>query len=228
MLEIDGSPGAPGLCLVWRFASVRRGISSSIVGGGIGSVSWALNMTVDDDYSRYDPDQHLLDTSDRLGLQGRGLAMMTAVAVSAFQTADVDGAVACATVGVSRPVWAADPSARRDEPRPDARRSPADAEFRPEVATARRPGTINLIVSLPTRLTDAALVNAVSTATEAKVQALLDAGVDGTGTASDAVAIVCAPDGPAEQFGGPLSTWGSRLALAVYDATTAGITAQRA
>lgn len=230
VVEIDGSPGAPGLCLVWRFESVRRGISSSIVGGGMGPVSWALNMTVDDDYSRYDPDQHLLDAADRLGLQGRGLAMMTAVAVSAFETAEVDGAVACATVGVSRPVWAADPSARHRTSRADTHRAStgADTDHDIEAPTARRPGTINLIVSLPARLTDAALVNAVSTATEAKVQALLDAGVDGTGTASDAVAIVCAPDGPAEQFGGPLSTWGSRLALAVYDATTAGITAQRA
>lgn len=210
VVEIDASPGAPGICLVSRFQPAKRGISSSIVGGGLGPVSWALNMTVDDDYSRVDPDAHLRDVAERLGLQGRGVAMMTAVAVSAFKTAEVDGVVACATVGVKRPVWAADTG------RPAA------------AASDTGPGTINLVVSVPVRLTDAALVNAVATATEAKVQALFEAGIDGTGTASDAVAVLCAADGPAEQFGGPLSTWGSRLALAVHDATTAGVAAQRA
>ncbi|CAM5335451.1 hypothetical protein SGLAM104S_07112 [Streptomyces glaucescens] len=44
--------------------------------------------------------------------------------------------------------------------------------------TAAPPGTINIVVALPVALTDAALVNAVATATEAKVQALLGAGYD--------------------------------------------------
>ena len=184
-----------------------RGISSSIVGGGIGAVSWVLNMTVDEDYGRLDPDRHLLQVAHRLHLDGRGIAMMTAVAVSRYQTAEMNGAAAWATVGVSRPVWAAEVSGSGE----------------PDVG----PGTINLIVSVPVSLSDAALVNAVSTATEAKVQALLQCGVDGTGTASDAVAVLCAGDGTAEQFGGPRSLWGARIACAVYDATLAGIAAQR-
>lgn len=184
-----------------------RGISSSIVGGGIGAVSWVLNMTVDEDYGRLDPDRHLLQVAHRLHLDGRGIAMMTAVAVSRYQTAEMNGAAAWATVGVSRPVWAAEISGSGE---PDT-----------------GPGTINLVVSVPVGLSDAALVNAVSTATEAKVQALLHCGVDGTGTASDAVAVLCAGDGTAEQFGGPRSLWGGRIACAVYDATLAGIVAQR-
>lgn len=184
-----------------------RGISSSIVGGGIGAVSWVLNMTVDEDYGRLDPDRHLLRVARGLHLDGRGIAMMTAVAVSRYQTAEMNGAAAWATVGVSRPVWA--------------------AEFCGSVEPDAGPGTINLIVMVPVNLSDAALVNAVSTVTEAKVQALLHNGVDGTGTASDAVAVLCAVDGTAEQFGGPRSTWGARIACAVYDATSAGIAAQQ-
>ena len=184
-----------------------RGISSSILGGGIGPVSWVLNMTVDEDYDRLDPDCHLLQVAHRLHLEGCGIAMMTAVAVSRYQTAEMNGAAVWATVGVSRPVWA--------------------AEFSGSVEPDAGPGTINLIVMVPVNLSDAALVNAVSTVTEAKVQALLHCGVDGTGTASDAAAVLCAADGTAEQFGGPRSSWGARIARAVYDATSAGIAAQQ-
>ncbi len=208
VLDAGSSRGAPGPCLVWNLPAAMRGISSSIVGGGIGAVSWVLNMTVDEDYGRLDPDRHLLQVAHRLHLDGRGIAMMTAVAVSRYQTAEVNGAAAWATVGVSRPVWASEEVSGRVEP-------------------DGGPGTINLIVMVPVNLSDAALVNSVSTVTEAKVQALLHCGVDGTGTASDAVAVLCAAGGTAEQFGGPRSTWGARIARAVYDATSAGIVAQQ-
>ena len=207
----DAGPsiGAPGACLVWRFPTARRGVSSAIVGGGIGEVSWVLNVTVDDDYGRMDPDDHLLEISSRLGLTERGVALMTAVDVGSWSSASIDGAAAWATVGVRKPVWAAEPGRR------------------PSVASVGTPGTINLVVEVPARLTDAALVNAVTTITEAKVQALFDQGIAGTGTASDAVCVVCGAHGPAEQFGGPRSTWGARLAQAAYDAVSAGVARQR-
>lgn len=207
IVDAGASSGAPGPCLVWNPSAAMRGISSSIVGGGIGRVSWMLNMTVDEDYGRHDPDGHLLDVAARLGLDGPGVAMMTAVAVSTYRTATVDGATAWATVGVRRPVWAAEAA---DRVEPDT-----------------GPGTINVIVMVPVHLSDAALVNSVSTVTEAKVQALMHCGVDGTGTASDAVAVLCAADGAEEKFGGPRSTWGARIARAVYDVTLAGVAAQR-
>ncbi len=83
------------------------------------------------------------------------------------------------------------------------------------------PGTINLVVWVPAPLSDAALANALVTATEAKVQALQEAAVPGTGTASDAVA-VCCPPGGTEPYGGPRSEWGARLARAVHAAVGAG------
>ena len=53
-------------------------------------------------------------------------------------------------------------------------------------------------------------------------------GSPGTGTASDAVTVVCPPDGPAEAFAGPRSIWGARLARAVRDAVLAGAVARDA
>jgi adenosylcobinamide amidohydrolase len=77
---------------------------------------------------------------------------------------------------------------------------------------------VNIVGIVPERLSPAALVNAVLTVTEAKAQALWDAGVAATGTASDAVCIVCPTDGPEHPFGGPRSQWGARLARAVHRA----------
>lgn len=77
---------------------------------------------------------------------------------------------------------------------------------------------------MPVGLDPAAAVNAVMTVTEAKTQALLDAGVPGTGTASDSVVICWPPHHqPVERFAGPRSLWGARLARTVYEAVSAGI-----
>ena len=51
---------------------------------------------------------------------------------------------------------------------------------------------------------------------------LWDAGVAATGTASDAVCLVCPDEGLAHPFGGPRSPWGARLARAVHRAVVAG------
>src|SRR5438552_5879442 len=106
-----------------------------------------------------------------------------------------------ATVGLSTPTLAAAPP----DPRP-----------------LSLVGTINILVALPERLSDAALVNAIATVTEAKSQALRDAGHDATGTPTDAVCLVCPDDGATHHFGGPRSTWGARLARAVHHAVLAG------
>ena len=84
------------------------------------------------------------------------------------------------------------------------------------------PGTINLVVQMPVALDPGAAVNAVMTATEAKVQALRDRGVPGTGTATDAVTVVWLSGSAPERFAGPRSQWGSRLGQAVYRAVWAG------
>jgi adenosylcobinamide hydrolase len=210
LVDVGRTDGAPGPCLVWQFSNPMRAISSSTIGGGISRVGWVINVTVDDTYARMDPADHLAEIADRLGLTGPGVAMMTAVNVNARQSASHERAITCATVGVRRPVWAA------------ARNAVDKLTVDPNA-----PGTINLIASVPQLLSDAALVNAVATITEAKVQALLDSDVPGTGTASDAICVLCPVEGEADPFGGPRSTWGQRLAQATYDAVAAGLIRQR-
>jgi adenosylcobinamide hydrolase len=117
-----------------------------------------------------------------------------------------DGVAAAATVGLTHPSWAA----------------AADAGTTAGTGAAGIAGTVNIVAVLGRRLSGAALVNAVMTVTEAKSQALWEAGVAGTGTPSDAVAVLCTPSGPAEAFGGPRSRYGSRLARAVHRAVLDG------
>ncbi|MBB4697789.1 adenosylcobinamide amidohydrolase [Actinoplanes abujensis] len=83
-------------------------------------------------------------------------------------------------------------------------------------------GTVNIVAWVPVRLSDGALVNAVATVTEAKTQAIRALGLEATGTATDAVCVLCPLDGPVADYGGPRSTWGARLARAAYAAVFAG------
>jgi adenosylcobinamide hydrolase len=201
----DGGGGGRRPVLVWRFEPEVLAVSTAVLGGGIGMRSWAINAEVTDEYHRSDPAAHTAEIGAELGLAaGRGVGMVTAARVLDV-VATSDGGASCdATVGLSVPTWAASADG-------------AEAEW--------RPGTINLACHVPAPLGDAALVNAIVTVTEAKTQALLELGVAGTGTASDAVLVTCPPSAKgAEAYGGPRSEWGARLARAVHQAVLEGAT----
>jgi adenosylcobinamide amidohydrolase len=189
--------------LVWRFPSPVRAIASAPHGGGLGPRRWVVNAGVPGSYSRRDPDRHLATLGVSLGLPGRGVGMLTAADVRAYTTGADHGVEVVATVGLTHPVLAAAPDDGRGE----------------------LVGTINVLALVPAALSDAALVNAVATATEAKAQALQEAGYHATGTPTDAVCIACTDPGTPAAFGGPRSVWGARLARAVHRAVLAGATA---
>jgi adenosylcobinamide amidohydrolase len=194
LVEVAGAP-----VLVWRAESPWLAISSGVLGGGFGERSWVLNATVSPDYDRSDPDRHLAEIAAALDLPGAGIGLLTAVDVREVEHRVDSGVQVSVTTGIgAHPTWAAAPAAV------------------PEPV-----GTINAVCWLPRRLTPAALVNAVATVAEAKAQALFEAGVPGTGTPTDAVAILCPTTGPAETFCGPRSPVGGALARAVHGAILA-------
>jgi adenosylcobinamide amidohydrolase len=203
----DGLPVA-----VWCPGPGWRMISSGVAGGGIGPREWVLNAQVAASYSRMDPAAHVAELVGGLGLGGEGVGLLTAASVADMVQCEDDGVHAAATVGLRVPAWAAAP--------------PGTA--RPELAPAWRPGTINIIVSVPVPLSDAAYVNAVMTATEAKSQAVLEAGFHATGTASDAICVAAPAAGRPQDFAGPRSLWGARIARAVHAAVHAGALRYRA
>ena len=191
---------------LWCPGPGYRMISSGVAGGGIGLREWVLNAQVPAGYSRMDPAVHVAELAAGLGLEGNGVGLLTAARVSDLVQRDDEDVHAVATVGLRVPTWAAAPSGRGDR----------------EMLPAWRPGTINIIVSVPVPLSDAAYVNAVMTATEAKTQALLDAGFRASGTASDAICFAAPAAGEPEDFAGPRSLWGARIARAVHSAVHAG------
>jgi adenosylcobinamide hydrolase len=193
--------------LLWAPGPGWRMVSTAVDGGGLGERSWWLNTQVDRVYHHPDPAGHVREIAAAQGLTGAGVGMLTAADVRCWTRAEDQGVVAAATVGLGLPVFAAAP----------------ELLIAAETA-ARGPGTINVLVVVPAPLSDAALVNTVITATEAKTQALGELRVPGTGTSSDALCIACpVPGGVAfEPYGGPRSTWGARIARAVHTAVADG------
>ncbi|WP_440580844.1 adenosylcobinamide amidohydrolase [Streptomyces sp. PT19] len=194
--------------LLWRLGPGWRTVSSAVLGGGIADRAWILNAQVAHGYRRTDPARHLAGLARAAGAEGPGVGLMTAADVSARVGARDGGVRAVVTAGISVRGWAASPEAG--------------------AVGGAAPGTINIVAALPVALTDAALVNAVMTATEAKVQALLEAGLDCSGTPTDAVCVAArAPREGAEvhAFAGPRSEWGARLARAVHRAVRAALPA---
>jgi adenosylcobinamide amidohydrolase len=185
--------------LVWRFDRPLLAISSGPFGGGIGVRHWAINATVVREYSRNDPDAHLAELAAVAGLDGAGLGFLTGVAVADRLVTEDGGVTVVATVGLSQPMWAAAPD-----------------------SGPTGPGTVNTLAFVPARLSEAALVNAVATVAEAKAQALWELGVPATGTPTDATAVLCPLDGPAEPYGGPRSRWGAPIARAAFRAICDG------
>jgi adenosylcobinamide hydrolase len=204
LVSVDDHPA-----LVWRLPAPLLAVSSSPLGGGIGLRSWVLNAQVPLSYDRHDIEDHLGELADGLNLRGPGVGFLTAASVGRWTTAGEAtppgrGVRLDATVGIAIPTWAA-------------------ADVGDHGSEAPLVGTINLVGRVGRRMSDAALVNAVATLTEAKAQALLAAGVDGTGTASDAVCVLCPADGAVDPFGGPRSALGAPLARATFSAVREGV-----
>lgn len=148
--------------LVWQFAEPRLCISSGPLGGGIGVRGWVVNATVPLDYDRTDPDRHLIEIAAGFELIGTGCGLLTAVDVSRYHVAADTGVVAAATVGLSHPTWAAAPDRhfRGELPSGAGTAGFADfqtVEYRPLIAgDEHRVGTINIVVAVPVRLSEAA------------------------------------------------------------------------
>jgi adenosylcobinamide hydrolase len=197
----------PEHALLATLPAPHRCLSSAVLGGGLTTARHWLNLQVAHDYARTDPDVHLTEVAAANGLHpDEVVGMLTAADVRAGVHRDRGPASAVATVGIGQPLAAA---GRRPRPLP-------------------RVGTINVLVVVRHALSDAALVAAVQTATEAKAQALADAGVralnhhgPATGTATDAICVATPPGGEVA-FAGPATAVGAAIAHAVHGAVLSG------
>ncbi|TEB16744.1 Adenosylcobinamide amidohydrolase [Pelotomaculum sp. FP] len=189
-------------------------LSSAVLGGGLRRVRFIINHTVDRNYyGKLTPAKYLSHMARKMNLGSDTVGLMTAVdvkrTVMSFGTRDDVAVAALSTVGVGNACSA----------------GAKNAFFKGE----DRPGTINIVVLIDGDLTDAAMVNAVITATEAKSMAMMHADIrlpDGTvatGTTTDAIVIACTAKGRLHHYSGMATDLGFLVGRAVYKAVAEGI-----
>jgi adenosylcobinamide amidohydrolase len=89
-------------------------------------------------------------------------------------------------------------------------------------------GTINLLVHVAQSLTDAAMLEVLSIATEARTAAVIDSGLARgglavTGTGTDCIAVAAPDGGVAQRYAGKHTALGEATGAAVYRAVANGI-----
>lgn len=208
-VEIDVGADA-----VWvRSATRLHVLASAVVGGDLDVTHHVVNMHMPRGYHSDDPGADLHAFAGRLGIAEPFVGLMTAAWTHLAQVVweETDGvcAGAVATVGLG---------------------TPAAAGVTPPVAW--QPSTINVVVVLDAGLERAAAVNGVITITEAKVGALVEAGITtqegapATGTVTDAVVLAWTGRGSRAPYLGPGTAAGWCVARAVRQAVGQGIRAR--
>lgn len=189
-----------------RLPVPMRILSTTVLNGAYTVTDTIIMVQVPLDYSGTDPESEVKAVLNELGLSDGTVCFMTAADMEKVITVDEQEYHGCrslviATAGVKNAVYA--------------------GELIPDHIMAQLGGkgqhTINIMVVLDRPLHDIGLANAIITTTEAKTVALMDCGVRGTGTTSDAVAIVC-PVGEGEKYAGTATDAGICLARAVRNA----------
>jgi adenosylcobinamide hydrolase len=183
-----------------------RVLSTTIMNGSYTVADTIIMVQVPISYNGNEPEAELAAIVKELGLNEHTVGFMTAADMEKVITVVEQDycdqmALAIVTAGVKNAVYA--------------------GELIPDHVMAQLGGgsahTINIMVVLSRPLHDTGLANAIITATEAKSAGLMDAGVRGTGTTSDAVAIIC-PIGEGEKYAGTATDAGICLARAVRQA----------
>ncbi len=177
-------------------------LSSAVVGAELTHARHIINLRVTRGYDNRAPRDDLDAFARELGIVEPFVGLMTAAKTECAQVAvERDAAatvIAIATVGVSHPIAAGITPAAQIEP-----------------------NTINIVVVADARLTPAARVNAIITATEAKTLALIERdlraphGGFASGTGTDSIVIATTERGAVYEYAGPISPLGALIARAV-------------
>ncbi len=179
-------------------------LSSAIVGGGLAHVRYIINRHVPKNYTHPNPAADLVASVRRLGIREPFVGMMTAAYVDrarvvTYRSEEVVLA-AVATVGLG---------------------NLTAAGYSPPYTHIPPPSTINLCLLIEGTLPPPALVNALITATEAKVATLHARGLTSpeghpaTGTSTDAAVVACTGGAPVHPYAGPVTPIGWAIARAV-------------
>ncbi|GMK42526.1 adenosylcobinamide amidohydrolase [Paenibacillus sp. CCS19] len=197
-----------------------RTLSNAVFKGGFSSADRLVNWKVPLDYNGVDPQEEIASQLPRWGLElKRSVVLMTAAKLthaSVEEIADSHFKLICITTSGTR----------------NAARAGSDRTVYP----AWRAGTINTMLLFDGQMTDAAMVNALMTATEAKAAALQDIGLRdadngliATGTSTDAVILGVSGSsayGAVHEYAGTATELGAAIGRLVYHTVCESVTTQ--
>lgn len=201
-------------CVHFHHETPLRTLSSALVGPGLGWSRDVCNFHVDKDYAGQAPRADLQGWLTARGLEAEDcVAMMTAVPLAHLALEEAHAGerrvLVAVTAGVGNAVDVTAPV--RDDPRLVA-------------------GTINIQVFIDGHLDDGALVNAVQSASEAKVRALDALGIrdpisdtPATGTSTDCLVIAATQRGIATPYAGSGTLLGRAIGGCVFQAIQASL-----
>ncbi|WP_409306108.1 adenosylcobinamide amidohydrolase [Peribacillus sp. SCS-155] len=189
-------------------------LSSGVTGPGTGWHKQFVNRHVD---KSYDCSDHLQEMADYLRNRGfepeETVGMMTAVSLKdvafrSYQEGDLSILIVV-TAGVGNAI---------------------DVSNHSREILSPSPGTINTWIFVNGCLSDTAFIQAVVTATEAKVKALMDYGVKdkqtgtpATGTSTDSILIAASQKGETVQYAGTITPLGILISRGIYECTIQSI-----
>lgn len=195
--------------LVISFSEPWRCLSSSIVGGGFSTSKWIINLSVGKDYHSETPEKDLREAALKVGIEDEFVGMMTAAKLENVAIAEEGDVTAVVTAGVSNACAAGDS------------------------VEGEKASTINIALLIDAELTEAAMVNAVKTATEAKTIALHDLDVRSknsdrfaSGTSTDTIVVACSQKGKSFRYSGTGTKLGMKISKVVKKAVREGILKQ--
>ncbi len=186
-------------------------LSSAMIGAGYGWSSHFVNRHVHKDYDCEDATLEMRKYLTNWGIPpGETIGMMTAVMledqVSLHNQSDDYSLFVLVTAGVSNAV---------------------DASYKNERKNMTKQGTINIFIFIDGNLSDAAFLQAMMTATEAKTKALesqkiMDPNTNtiATGTSTDSMVIAASARKQFFEYAGSGTELGSSIGSAVYQAVT--------
>lgn len=182
-------------------------LSSDVLEGGFFHAGYILNHHIELDYGHDSPAKDLEKVLEELGIKERAAGMMTAVDLENVHITTCESVTAAVTGGVTNAIA----SGEKQE----------------------GGGTINIILLIDANLSDAAMVNAVINATEAKTLALRDLNIKSkrseeiaTGTSTDTIVVACTGKGEKLKYAGNATSLGECIGLATRKATREAVIKQ--
>lgn len=198
-------------CIAITASAPLKVLSSALIGSGFQWATHFVNRQVPKDYDCEDAETEMKHYLRRHGFPvQQTIGMMTAVsiedAVCTYENGDAFSVWAVVTAGVGNAV--------------DAAQAWKRAHFDQKI------GTINIMVFIDGILTEAAYVQAIMTATEAKTKALYDEKIIdsetntyATGTSTDCIAVAATQTGVTFPYAGTITPLGKAIGRTVYEAT---------